>query len=116
MKGINYKALSLESKFCKQKGYYFNLLVPIDITEDNYLDYATPFKFGYSNKRNNGEQLVSGIRTVGDEIVIHTYREFDYKADDVIRIDDKFYHIQDVFINYNESEYVNVKHFYITLR
>lgn len=114
--GINIKSTLQESKYCKSKGYYFNLLIPIEITEDNYLDYATPFKFSFAGKNNKEDYFVENIRTVGDEITIYTYRDFDFKVDDLIRIGEKFYHIQNVQVSYEESDYVVVKRHYITLR
>lgn len=111
-----FKQAILESKYCKEKGYFIQHIETLEIDEENYLDYSVPFLFGFVNQSNKAEFLVPTIRTVGNEFVIHTYRNLDYKTDDIIAFDTRFYHIKDINVSYENDGFNRIKHYFITLK
>lgn len=111
-----FKQVLLNKQFCKEKGHFIQHIEPIDINEDNFLDYAVPFNFGFLNQENNASFNVPNIRTVGNQFVIHSYKDLNYKTDDIIRFDNKFYTIDNVYASYENDGFNTIKHYFITLK
>ena len=59
---MDIKAILLESKYCKHKAHFIKKEIDVDITVDNYMNYAVPFLFGYTSDSSLPEFLVSGIK------------------------------------------------------
>ena len=109
------KQVLLNAKNCKQSGYFIRQIVTYDVDEEKYYDYATPFKFGYLTEGLTEQYKVSMIRTIGTSIMIHTYRELDYKVDDLISINNVWYAIKSINVTYETYGKIVVKHYFIEL-
>lgn len=106
----------LNSKYCKSRGYYIKNIVSEDITNDNYLDFAIPFKFGFLGSENGSEYLVDKIRTKFTKLTIHTYGLKSLKVDDIIRIDNDFYGVENFTFRVETKGFNKAFHYYITLK
>lgn len=106
----------LLSKRCKESGYYIKNIVVEDINDDNFLDYASPIKFGYISVDQRAEYLTPTIRTKSTKLSIHTYGEREFAVDDIIRIDDKFYYVEDFSIQVETKGMNKAYHYFINLK
>lgn len=93
---MDIKAILFESKYCKHKASFIKKEIDVDITVDNYMNYAVPFLFGYTSDSSLPEFLVSGIRTVNNEKQIFCFRNLNFEVDDLIRFDNNIYTITSV--------------------
>lgn len=107
----------LNSKFSKSKGYHFSKKIPIDIESDSHMEYAVPFNFGFVNSNIKYDFNVPAIRTVGNEFLIQTFRDLDFKSGDVVMFDHKYYNVESVRISFfNSTKYKVIKQYFITLK
>lgn len=104
------------SKRCKETGYYIKNVVVENIDESNYLDYASPIKFGYLSVDQRAEFITPTIRTKATKLSIHTYGHRGFSVDDIIRIDDKFYYIEDFTIQVETKGMNKAHHYFINLK
>ena len=84
--------------------------------DDNFLDFASPIRFGYSNKSSKAEYLTPNIRTKGNSITIQLYGIRDIEVDDLIRIDNKFYHVEDINLVIETKGMNKAYHYFITIK
>lgn len=113
---MNHFEILLNSKYCKEKGYYIKRVVAEDIDDENFLDFASPIRFGYSNKSSSAEYLTPSVRTKGNSIRIELYGIRDIEVDDLIRIDNKFYHVEDINQVIETKGMNKAYHYFITLK
>lgn len=108
--------LLLEGKYCKQDAYYLEYIATQEITEDNFLDYATEIRIGFLNETMAKEFNVARIQTTGNSLMIHTYRDLPYKPKDKIVIENRKYNIVNVDTMFEERGNKIVKHYYINIK
>lgn len=106
----------LNSKHCKENAYYIKNIVVEDIDDDNYLDFAVPIKFGFININSRAEFLTPAIRTKATKLSIHTYGNNGYAIDDIIRIYEKFYYIEDFAVEVITKGKNKAYHYFINLK
>lgn len=104
------------SKNCKENGYYIKQVVSEDIDDSNYKDFASPLRFGYINSTNKQEFITARVRTKATTFSIHTYGERDFSLDDIIRINDKFYYIEDFSVQIETRGNNKAFHYFINLK
>lgn len=113
---MNAFEVMLNSKYCKETGYYVKRIVTEDVNEENFFDYASPIKFGYVGINKNGEFLTPTIRTKATKLSIHLYGKRDFEVDDVFRIDDKFYKVESISIDIVTKGFNKGYHYFINLK
>ena len=106
----------LNSKNCKDDGYYIKNVVVEDIDDDNFLDFASPIKIGFINMDHKAEFLTPTIRTKATKLSIHTYGDNGYEVDDIIRIYEKFYYIEDFVVEVITKGKNKAYHYFINLK
>ncbi len=110
------KRFFLESKYCKRLGYYFDKVIATEVTDENYLDYGVPFRFGFVRLDKRYDFPVPNIQAEVGELIIHTYRDFDFKAGAMVRIDNKFYYVESFNVSYEGYDFMTIKHYYLTIK
>lgn len=111
------KTAMLNAKLCKSAGYHFKKKVPIDIEQENFLDYAVPFKFGLTNATSKYQFEIPELRTIANSFTIHTFRDLGFEVGDMIYFDRNKWFVEDVKFNYyNVSRYRKVKHYFLVVK
>lgn len=113
---MNAYEVLLSSKNCKEIGYFIKHIVSESIDDENFYDFASPIKFGYVNVDGRGEFLTPTIRTKSTKLSIQTYGNKDYQVDDIIRIDNKDYYIENFTIDIITKGFNKAHHYFINLK